>query len=140
MNCWWRVTEKIATYNNKRLMIQEDIKKREKIATQVIPEYDFALLHSRTKGVIKPSFSVCLTKDLKEFKEPYLKSVHTVIIMLIPDDEHTKENGAILGFLSSRLIEDNEFLSVIFTGEKEKIRNFISKELKKYFNQYLETV
>ncbi|WP_313134346.1 BglG family transcription antiterminator [Anaerocolumna sp.] len=134
------VTEKIASYNNKRLMIQEDIKKREKIATQVIPEYDFALLHSRTKGVIKPSFSVCLTKDLKEFKEPYLKSVHTVIIMLIPDDEHTKENGAILGFLSSRLIEDNEFLGVIFTGEKEKIRNFISKELKKYFNQYLETV
>ncbi len=134
------ITEKIAYYNDKRLLIQEDIKRREKIASQVIPEYNFALLHTRTKGVIKPSFSVCLTKDLKEFTDTYLKSVHTVIIMLIPDDEHTKENGSILGFLSSRLIEDNAFLDVIFTGEKDKISNFISEELKKYFNQYLETL
>lgn len=134
------ITEKIAYYNDKRLMIQEDIRKREKIASQVIPEYDFALLHSRTKGVVRPSFSVCLTKNLTEFSDPYLKKVHAVIIMLIPEDEHTKENGSILGFLSSRLIEDTTFLDVIFTGEKERIRNVISKELKKYFNQYIETI
>ncbi|NLK27030.1 MAG: transcription antiterminator [Clostridiales bacterium] len=132
------VSERLA-FNNKynSSLIQRDIKRREKLASQVIPEYDFALLHSRTKGVIKPSLSVCLTKDLGEFTDPYFKSVHVVIIMLMPEDDHTKENGEILGFLSSRLVEDNEFLNVIYTGEKEKMKNFISIELNKYFKQYL---
>lgn len=134
------VTEKLSPYNEKRIKIQEDIRRREKLASQIIPEYDFALLHTRTKGVIKPSFSVCLTKELGAFTDSYFGSIHAVIIMLIPDDNHTQENSNILGYLSGRLVEDNEFLSVIFTGEQEKIRNFISKELKKYFNQYLETV
>lgn len=134
------ITERISLYNENSIQIQEDIKKRERIATQVIPEYDFALFHARTKGITKPSISVCLTKDLKEFTDPYMKKIHAVITMLMPDDDNIKENSAILGYLSSRLVEDNEFLSVIFTGDKENIRSFIAIELKKYFNQYLENV
>lgn len=134
------VTEKLSPYNEKRLLIQEDIKRREKIASQVIPEYDFALLHTRTKGVVKPSFSVCVTRELTGFKDPFFKNVRAVIIMLIPDDAHFIENGSIMGHLSSRLIEEEEFLTIIFRGEKEEIQNYISGELKKYFNQYLDRV
>jgi mannitol operon transcriptional antiterminator len=132
------ITERLSPYNDKRVLIQEDIKKREKLASQIIPEYGFALLHSRTKGVIRPNFSVCLTKGLGEFKDPFFRNIHVVIIMLIPDDEHATESSDIMGYLSSKLVENNEFLDVIFTGDKENIRSFISKELKKYFNQYLE--
>jgi mannitol operon transcriptional antiterminator len=134
------VTEKLTPYNEKRLLIQEDIKRREKIASQVIPEYDFALLHTRTKGAVKPSFSVCVTKELSEFEDPFFKKVHAVIIMLIPEDANFKENGNIMGHLSSRLIEDEEFLKLIFQGEKDRIQNYISRELKDYFNQYLDQV
>ncbi|WMJ86401.1 BglG family transcription antiterminator [Anaerocolumna sp. MB42-C2] len=134
------VTEKLSPYNEKRRLIQEDIRRREKIASQIIPEYDFALLHTRTKGVLKPNFSVCVTKELTEFEDPFFQHIHAVIIMLIPEDEHTVENGSIMGYLSGKLIEDNEFLKFIFQGDKEKVYNYISKELKNYFNQYLEQV
>lgn len=132
------ITERLSPYNEKRLIIQEDIKRREKIASQIMADYNFALLHSRTKGVMHPSFSVCLTKGLSEFKDPYFQNIHAVIIMLIPDDEHAQENSQIMGYLSSKLVENNDFLDVIFSGEKEEIRSFVAKELKKYFNQYLE--
>ncbi len=134
------VTENLSSYNEKRLLIQEDIRRREKIASQIIPEYDFALLHTRTKGVVKPSFSVCVTKELTKFEDPFFQNIHAVIIMLIPDDEHTGENSSIMGYLSSKLIEDSEFLKFIFLGNKEKILNYITKELKNYFNQYLDQV
>lgn len=134
------VTEKLSAYNEKRLLIQEDIRRREKIASQVIPEFDFALLHTRTKGVIKPSFSVCVTKNLEEFRDSFFKKVRAVIIMLIPDDAYVKENGNIMGHLSSRLIEEEAFLKNIFSGNKEQIQMFISKELKNYFNQYLDQI
>lgn len=134
------ITEKLAIYNENRLIIQRDIMRREKIATQIIPEFKFALLHSKTKGVLKPVFSVCLTKDLKEFRDPYFKNIKAVIIMLIPDDDNALENGEVMGHLSSKLIDSEEFLNIIFKGDKYEIKSFISKELKLYFNQYLEIV
>jgi mannitol/fructose-specific phosphotransferase system IIA component (Ntr-type) len=134
------ITEKLSPYNEKRLLIQEDIKRREKIASQIIPEYGFALLHSRTKGVLRPSFSVCITKGLGEFKDPFFQNIRAVIIMLIPEDEHATVNSDIMGYLSGKLVENNDFLDTIFTGDKENIRSFIIRELKKYFNQYLERV
>ncbi len=134
------VTEKLSPYNDKRLLIQEDIRRREKIASQIIPEYDFALLHTRTKGVVKPSFSVCVTRELTQFLDPFFMNIRAVIIMLIPDDGHTRENTSIMGYLSSQLIEEDDFLKIIFGGDKEKIQGYISKELKKYFNQYLDQV
>ena len=134
------ITERITSYNEKRLFIQEDIKKREKIATQIIPEYDFALLHCRTKGVLKPCFSVCVTKELGEFMDPYFKSIRAVIVMLIPEEDHLEENTGIMGYLSSKLVESNDFLNTIFTGEKEEIRAYIAMELKRYFSQYLDRV
>jgi mannitol operon transcriptional antiterminator len=134
------ITERLSSYNEKRVLIQEDIKRREKIASQIIPEYDFALLHSRTKGVVRPCFSVCLTKELGEFKDPFFKNIRAVIIMLIPEDEHLTENTSVMGYLSSKLVESNDFLNTIFTGDKENIRTHIALELKRYFSQYLDRV
>lgn len=134
------ITERLSPYNDKRLLIQEDIRRREKIASQVIPEYNFALLHSRTKGVVRPCFSVCLTRDLGEFQDPFFQKIRAVIIMLIPEDEHLEENTSIMGYLSSKLVESNEFLNTIFSGEKENIRSYLAMELKRYFSQYLDRV
>lgn len=134
------ITEKLSPYNSKRNIIQEDIKRREMIATQIIPELDFALLHTHTKGVIKPSFSVCVTKDLGAFEDQYFKSIHGIIIMLIPEDNHMEENRNILGYLSGSLVETDEFINTILTGRKEIIQNFITTLLKNYFNQYIDTI
>lgn len=131
------VSEKLSPYSDRREMIREDIRRREQIASQVFAEFGFALLHTRTKGVIRPVFNVCMTKNLGPFEDPYFKGISVVFVMLVPMDEHVQVNNDILGYISSVLIEEYEFLDVVSRGKKEEIRSSLSGYLKKYFNKYL---
>ena len=108
--------------------------------TQVFPDFGFALLHCKTEGVLRPSFSVCRAKGLAPFEQPYFQGVGLVIFMLMPVDEHLKENREILGFLSEKLVEEPEFLDTLSSGGREEIQAVLSKYLKRFFNQYLDRV
>lgn len=134
------VSEQLSPYRDRQSMIEEDIKKREEIGSQVYEEYGFALFHAKTKGVIRPSFSVCVTKDLKKFQHPYFKNIQVVIVMLLPDQEYIKENTQLLGYLSSMLVEEAYFLETMKNGNKEEIKEVLSVSLKQFFNQYLDQV
>lgn len=131
------IGERMSPYSDRREMIREDILRRERISTQVFAEFGFALLHTRTKGVIRPSFSVCMTRDLQAFSEPYFKGITVVFVMLVPMDDKISVNNEILGYISSMLIEEIEFMDVVARGDKEEIRSYLSKSLKKYFKKYL---
>lgn len=131
------ISEKMSPYRDRQVMIQEDIEEREKLGSQIFAEFGFGLLHTRTKGVIRPSFSVCTTKDMKAFNHPYFKGINVVLVMLIPVDENVKINSEILGYISSLLIEDYDFLTTITGGDKEEISSALSQNLRKFFNQYL---
>lgn len=131
------VGEKLSPYSDRREMIREDIMRRERIASQIFAEFGFALLHTRTKGVTRPSFGVCVTKDKGRFEDPYFKGIGIVFIMLIPQDENLEVNREIMGYISSMLIEEYEFMKIIKDGQKEEIRDALSGYLKKYFNSYL---
>lgn len=134
------VGEKMSPYSDRQEMIQEDIMHREKISTQVFAEFGFALLHTRTKGVIRPCFSICMTKDLKAFLDPYFKGITMVFIMLVPLDDNIKVNNSILSYISSMLIEEYEFMDVVAKGDKEEIRDTLSRNLKKYFKKVLSGI
>ncbi len=131
------IGEKMSPYSDCQEMIREDILKREQIASQVFAEFGFALFHARTRGVIRPAFSICMTKDLKPFADPYFKGIRIVFIMLAPMDGHLKISGDIMGYISSMLIEEYEFMDIVVKGDKEEIRNALSRNLKKYFNLYI---
>ncbi len=131
------VAEKMSPYPDRQEMIREDILRREHISSQIFAEFGFALLHCRTGGVIRPAFSVCLTKDLGPFVHEYLKGIRTVFIMLVPVDDNVKINNDIMGHVSSMLIEDYAFMDVVAGGNKEEVRDLLSRNLKKYFNQYI---
>lgn len=131
------VGERMSPYSDRREMIREDILRRERISTQVFAEFGFALLHTRTKGVIRPVFSVCMTRDLQAFLDPYFKGIAVVFVMLVPMDDKISVNNEILGHISSMLIEEIEFMDVVAGGDKEEIRSYLSKSLKKYFKKYL---
>lgn len=118
--------------------IYNDLTAREKIATQVIEEYKFVLLHSRTTGVDKPIFCAILPKK-QEFKNKYFKASQMVIIMLISKNSN-RQQIEIMGSLSSALIEDENFLNSIKCGQEEKTKVFIKSILKKYFMNYLEDI
>lgn len=134
------ISGKMSPYSDRQIMIQEDIEARERLGSQIFAEFGFALLHTRTKGVIRPSFSVCMTKDMKEFHDPYFKGINVVLVMLLPVDENVKVNSEILGYISSILIEDYDFLMTITGGDKEEIREALSKHLRTFFHQYLSKI
>lgn len=134
------VSEEASPYHDRQLKIQEDLWEREKLGSQIYPEFGFALLHTRTEGVVKPMFSVFLTKDLGVYREPYFREIGAVIVMLLPRDEHVAENSRILGYLSEQLIEEPDFLDTIMEGEQEQIRALLSRYLKQFFSQYLDKV
>ena len=120
--------------------IQERIIKREELMTQIMPEFGFALLHSRCEKIKEPHFMVGITNKKGSFKDEYFKGIKVVVVMLIPIDENIKINVDISGALSSKLVEDRSFLDLIETGDEEKIRTFISNILRKYFNNYLKSI
>lgn len=120
--------------------IEKDIKKREEIATQVIPELKIALFHAKTLGVIKPCIYVCTTKNHEEFKHVYFQKIKAIIIMLIPENGYKEENGILVGYISEQLVENQEFLEQIKEGNQEIIRDKLTKILKQYFNNYLDKV
>lgn len=134
------ISEEAAPYHDRQLQIQEDLRTREQLGTQIYPEFGFGLFHTRTEGVVKPAFSVFLTKDLGIYQDPYFREIGAVIVMLLPRDEHVAENSRILGYLSEQLIEEPDFLDTIMEGDKEQIRSQLSRYLKQFFNQYLDKV
>lgn len=131
------ISEKMSPYSDRREYIREDIIRRERISSQIFAELGFALLHTRTQGVIRPEFSICMTKDLTAFQDLYLKGITIVFIMLVPVDEHVQVNNEIMGYISGMLIEDRTFMDTVTTGDAEAIRDALAANLKKYFNKYI---
>lgn len=131
------ISEKMSPYKDRQVMIQEAIEERERLGSQIFAEFGFALLHTRTKGVTRPGFGIWMTKDSKAFSDPYFKGIGVVLVMLLPVDDNIKVNSEIMGYISSMLIEDYDFLTVVTGGNKEEIKAVLSENLKKFFHQYL---
>ena len=133
------IGDHLSMYRDRREVIINDIRNRERIASQIYEEYGFALLHARSTGVVRPSLAICLPEDAK-FEDPYFKEIKVVLVMLIPEDENIDINGEILGYLSNLLLEDDKFLETILSGDKKEIQNLVSEYLKKFFHEYLGRV
>lgn len=131
------IGERLSPYSDRSRMIRDDLMRREQVSSQIFAEFGFALLHTRTKGVTRPTFAVCMTKDLTAFADPYFKQINVVFIMLVPVDDLVKINNDIMGHISAMLIEDPDFLITAQRGEKEEIRSVLSANLKQYFKKYL---
>ena len=134
------VGEQMSPYSDRQEMIQDDIRERERISSQIFAEFGFALLHARTKGVIRPEFAVCMTKDLGAFEDPYMKQIKAVFVMLIPEDANYRINSDILGYISSLFIEENGLMETVFSGDREEIRTVLSHFLKTYFKKYVSDI
>ena len=107
------------------------------MGSQIFAEFGFALLHTRTKGVNRPSFAVCVPEGGGCFTDSYFKGIQAVLVMLIPMDDHIKENSDILGYISSSMIEEDTLLDTILEEGKEEIRSVLSETLRKYFRYYV---
>lgn len=122
-----------------QIQIYRDIMKREQLATQVMDDFHIALLHATTSGVSFPVFQIYLPEH-GNFTNPYWKGVPCVVFMLLPDDPYYIDNGSLLGSLSSKLAEDNEFLSIILTRDTDKIKLCLEQILRKFFIHYVKQI
>lgn len=132
--------ERLSPYQDRKEIIIRDIQNRERIASQIFAEFGFALLHSRSQGVIRPTLAICLPEEEDHFTDAYFKEIKIVFVMLIPEDENIDINGEILGYLSNLLMEEKTLTEIISGGSKEEIQKIISKYLKNFFREYLEMV
>nr|WP_324292590.1 BglG family transcription antiterminator [uncultured Caproiciproducens sp.] len=123
--------------NEARGMIFSDLLAREKISSQVVESYQFALLHAKTGGVIKPVFAVILPNH-PPFSSEYLKGAELAVIMLIPKGSEGKQHSQMMGKLSSALIEDEDFLIALKSGDREASYTKIQEILEGYFAQKIK--
>lgn len=122
------------------IIAYEDVMKREKIATQVLAEFQIGLFHTRTKGVEETCIYVCIPKQGKYFSDAYFKHMRAALFMLIPEDEQKEDNSRMLGVISEAIIEDEAFLHMLQNGEEKAIKTKLTSQLKNYFKRFLDKV
>lgn len=131
------ISKAMTPYKDRQEMIQSAIEAREKLGSQIFAEFGFGLLHTRTEGVIRPSFTIWLPEEGNVFLDSYFHEIQVVFVMLLPVDEHKKINSEILGYISSHLIEDYDFLMAVSSGDLAVAKESLSGILQRFFNQYL---
>ena len=118
-------------------ILSSEIMAREQVMSQVFPEIGIALLHARSRAVKECMVVTASSEDARPFDEPKLKGINAVLCMIMPLDEHRKENSEMLGRVSSAIIEDDKFLAAIKDGDEDAIRVKLQKILKGYFSEQL---
>ena len=131
------IGERMTVQPERQEMIVDALAKREQVSSQIFAEFGFALLHARTNGVTRPSFAVCLLEGGSCFQNSYFKEISVVLVMLVPVDDSLEVNTGIMGYISSMLIEEPDFLATAAGGNEEIIRQELSGHLNRYFKEYL---
>ena len=133
----FNIGERMTVQPERQEMIVDALAKREQVSSQIFAEFGFALLHARTNGVTHPSFAVCLPEGGSCFQNSYFKEISVVLVMLVPVDDSLEVNTGIMGYISSMLIEEPDFLATAAGGNEEIIRQELSGHLNRYFKEYL---
>lgn len=128
----------LTPYSDRQQQICQDIAERERMASQFFAGLGFGLLHTRTAGVTRPVFMILRTNTQEPFTAASYKGSDVVLLMLIPRDEHIQENSDMFGYLSTSLIEDDDFMDIIRDGDEAVTREKFNQLMRQYFNAYLE--
>lgn len=113
--------------------IFEAIMAREKLASQIVPEYELALLHGRTAGVRHPKFILVFPKG-ERFTDSSMKGCKVVMVMLIP--QRTGESEA-LAAVSNAIFGHDEFLEAIINKDKRQMEEYLHFYLREYLKEQL---
>ncbi|MFP3040243.1 PRD domain-containing protein [Treponema primitia] len=107
---------------------------RENISTQVIPDLQIVLLHTRSAAVTQPVFAV-IEPNGKKFKSDYFKNAKSCVVMLLPE-KTSAEITELMGGISSALIDVPAFLDAIREGNEKVIRALLEAEISDTLTQY----
>lgn len=131
------VSEAIGENEESKNYIYNDLIKREELSTQVIPEFEFVLLHSKTKGVDASKF-ILIKPTSTHFEDKYFSNSKVIVAMLIPEDD---PRGVLaISSISSALFDDELLLNDIKNGNKQAIKSYIEKILREYLLEQVKSL
>lgn len=116
------------TNDNPKLITQ--IMEREQKGSNVYNNFGFALLHVSTE-LVNNCLVHIFRPDQSEFTSEELANVKLVLLMLMPKDALTSQKK-IMSYISSQLIENNDFYQQLITGDNETIKDVFNNLLQKY--------
>jgi mannitol operon transcriptional antiterminator len=131
------VSEVIGESEDGKNHIYKDLKKREELSTQVIPEFEFVLLHAKTKGVDESKF-ILIKPDRAHFEDGYFSESKVIVVMLIPEDD--LRGVLAISSISSALFDDELFLDDIKSGNREAVKSYIERILKEYLAEQVKNL
>jgi mannitol operon transcriptional antiterminator len=111
--------------------IYRNLRAREALTSQVIPELGIALLHARTEAVEGPLLSIAVAEG-GAFQKEEMKGIRACVLMLLPKSASV-ERGELLGRISGALVDNPAFLSAVQNGDRETSY----KEVEKMAEDYL---
>lgn len=131
------VSEVVGENEDNKNYIYKDLKKREELSTQVIPEFEFVLLHAKTKGVDASKF-ILIKPESDYFDNEYFSKSKAVVVMLIPGDD---PRGILaISSISSALFDDELFLDDIKSGNRQAVGSYIERVLKEYLSEQIKNL
>ena len=124
------------TTESEQEQIYQDITKRERIFTQVIPQYRLALLHAKTAGAVKPGFQIAYPTD-SCFTDPYFEHCAVAIGMVAPAVAGRDE---VMGAVSDMLFARDDLMEAIQTRQTEQIRLVFQRLMRDYLKNNLQDI
>ena len=103
--------------NNKDLLIA-DLKKREKLQSNIFNKFNFGLLHCVTASVNKPQVIFILSDDT--FNDEELHDIKFILVLLAPVNI-TKSQKQLLSVISQNLLENDLLFKMILKHDEDKI-------------------
>jgi mannitol operon transcriptional antiterminator len=114
---------------------------REKLGGLGIPETDMALFHARSLHVMKPSFTIHVTKQpILVMGMDQNEMEISVLVLLLSPKEVSERELEVLSYLSSILIESEESISVFQSNDQGKILALLTERFDQFFTEKLKEI
>jgi mannitol operon transcriptional antiterminator len=128
------VGSKLSKDSESKAQIEKDIREREKKGTTVLTGFNSILLHCRTSGVKELYFGAVRIKNgiYCVNAEDEKEQVKLAIIMLAPENCDRLQLD-IMSFISSKLIEESEFLTILAQGKKEEVNLKLNNYMDEFY-------
>ncbi|KGX91206.1 BglG family transcription antiterminator [Pontibacillus marinus] len=114
--------------------IVEHLLEREKIGGLGIPDTHLALYHARSSAVEQASFTIHVLEEplTVQGMDQEEMQVHTILLMLAPEDFH-QEGLEILSFISSLIVEEDDCTTILQSKDEERMIHYISNQLYDFY-------
>lgn len=120
--------------------IVEHLLEREEIGGLGIPETHLALYHARSSAVEQASFTIHVLEEplTVQGMDQENMQVHTILLMLAPEDFH-EEGLEILSLISSLIVEEDDCTTILQSQNEDRMIHYLSNQLYQFYKRKVQS-